>query len=105
MKAAKKDIKLKMSNSDFEIRETQWGNMNLAWYTWHKKIDAGPMLKGLPDDMCQTPHWGYVLKGKMTVNFKDHEEKVSAGEAYYLAPGHIPVIEAGTEMVEFSPKE
>ena len=70
MKAAKKDIKLKMSNSDFEIRETQWGDMNVAWYTWHKKINTSPMLKGLPDDMCQTPHWGYILKGKMTINFK-----------------------------------
>ena len=41
----------------------------------------------------------------MTINFKDHKETVNAGEAYYLAPGHIPILEAGTEMVEFSPKE
>ena len=29
-------------------------------------IDATPFMKGLPDDRCQCPHWGYVLKGKMT---------------------------------------
>jgi hypothetical protein len=28
-------------------------------------IDATPLMKGLPDDRCPCPHWGYVLKGKM----------------------------------------
>jgi hypothetical protein len=27
-------------------------------------IDATPFMRGLPDDRCQCPHWGYVLKGK-----------------------------------------
>ena len=27
-------------------------------------IDATPFMKGLPDDRCQCPHWGYVLKGQ-----------------------------------------
>ena len=27
-------------------------------------IDATPFMKGLPDDRCQCPHWGYVFKGK-----------------------------------------
>jgi len=79
--------------------------MNVGWETFHKKINAGPMFKGLPDGMCQSPHWGYVLKGKMTINYKDHKETINAGEAYYIAPGHIPIVEAGTEIVEFSPKK
>lgn len=103
MKAAKKDIKLEESNDDFEMRETQWGNMNVGWETFHKKMDATTMFKGLPDNMCQAPHWGYVLKGKMTINYKDHKEAINAGEVYYMAPGHIPIVEAGTEVVEFSP--
>jgi len=28
-----------------------------------------------------------------------------AGDAYYGAPGHLPLIFAGTEVVEFSPTE
>ena len=27
----------------------------------------------------------------------------SAGDAYYGAPGHLPLLFAGTELVEFSP--
>lgn len=33
----------------------------------------------------------------------DHEEVIQAGDAYYLAHGHIPVIEEDAEIVEFSP--
>ncbi len=46
-----------------------------------------------------------MLKGKMRVKYADHEEVITAGEAYYLAPGHLPVMEEDCEMVEFSPKD
>jgi len=29
----------------------------------------------------------------------------NAGDAYYVAPGHTPVLGANTEYVEFSPAE
>ena len=29
-------------------------------------IDATPFMKGLPDDRCRCPHWGYVIKGQET---------------------------------------
>jgi hypothetical protein len=74
--------------------------------TFREDIDATPLLKGLPDDRCQCPHWGYVLKGKMTFRFPDREEVFEAGDAYYVPPGHIPVQhEPGTETVMFSPAE
>jgi hypothetical protein len=71
---------------------------------FRQDIDATPMLKGLPDDRCQCPHWGYVLKGKLTYRFADHDEVFEAGDAFYLPPGHIPVQnEPSTEIVQFSP--
>jgi hypothetical protein len=69
-------------------------------------VDATPLLKGLPDDRCQCPHWGYVLKGRMTWRFADREEVYEAGDAFYAPPGHIPAQhEPGTEIVQFSPAE
>jgi hypothetical protein len=41
----------------------------------------------------------------MTVRYPDHEEVVKAGEIYYMAPGHTMAVEAGTVLIEFSPKE
>ena len=69
-------------------------------------MDQTPMLKGLPDDRCQCPHWGYVLKGSFTYRCGDREEVFRAGDAFYLAPGHVGVgNEPGSEMVQFSPAE
>lgn len=67
--------------------------------------DGTPLFKGLPDDRCQSPHWGYVIQGRVTFRYKDHDEVYESGDAYYAPPGHIPVIAAGTEIVEFSPSE
>ena len=69
-------------------------------------IDATPFMKGLPDDRCQCPHWGYIIKGKMTARYADRDEVFEAGDAFYAPPGHIPVTnEPGTEFVSFSPSE
>ena len=45
------------------------------------------------------------MKGKVTFKFADREEDYEGGDAYYAPPGHIPVVTAGTEMIEFSPTE
>ena len=68
-------------------------------------IDGTEFFKGLPDDRCQCSHWGYVISGRVTVRFEDHEEVYEAGDAYFTPPGHIPFVEAGTETVEFTPVE
>jgi quercetin dioxygenase-like cupin family protein len=58
----------------------------------------------MPDDQCQCPHWGYVLKGRLTYRVGDREEEFTAGDAFYLPPGHAPVgNEPGSELVQFSP--
>ena len=66
-------------------------------------VDSTPMLKGLPDDRCPSPHWGYVFKGKVTYTFADHEEVHEAGDAFYVPGGHLQRADAGTELVQFSP--
>jgi glyoxylate utilization-related uncharacterized protein len=73
--------------------------------TFHEDIDATPLLKGLPDDRCQSPHWGYVIAGRLHFRFADHEETFEEGDAFYLPPGHVPLAEAGSEIVQFSPSE
>jgi hypothetical protein len=66
----------------------------------HEDIDATPLMKGLPDDRCQCPHWGYVFKGKMTARYADRDEVFEAGDAFYTPPGHVPVKnEPDTEIV------
>lgn len=66
-------------------------------------IDATPLLVGLPGDACQCPHWGYVLKGRQTYRFADREETYEEGDAFYVEAGHVPVVTAGTVILQFSP--
>ena len=54
---------------------------------------------------CQCPHWGYVLAGRMRYVYGDREETYEAGDAFYNPPGHRPYVEAGTELLQFSPTE
>ncbi|HEX5368810.1 MAG TPA: cupin domain-containing protein [Dehalococcoidia bacterium] len=84
------------------LRFVDWGGMTVETGKTVAQIDPGPLFKGLPEDRCQCPHWGFVIKGTLRYRFADHDELYRAGEVYYAAPGHLPVIEADTEYVEFS---
>jgi hypothetical protein len=87
-------------------REEDLSGYTVNFVEFRKDIDATALLKGLPDNRCQCPHWGYVIKGKMTMRFADREEVYEAGEAFYAPPGHVPVRhEPGTEIVQFSHAE
>jgi hypothetical protein len=63
------------------------------------------MLKGLPGDSCQCPHWGYLFAGTLTVTYADREEVYHAGDAYYMSPGHVPAAATGSEFIQFSPTD
>ena len=65
--------------------------------------DLAPMLKSLPGGKCSCPHWGYLLKGQMTVRYAEHEEVIEPGDAFYMPPGHAPEAQAGSEFILFSP--
>ena len=86
-------------------RSEELGGYTAGFTTFLGDMDPAPLFRGLPDDRCQCPHWGYVLKGKMTFRFADHEETYEEGDAYYAPPGHTPVMYEGSEVVEFSPTE
>ena len=88
-----------------EGRYEELGGYTVGFEKFRDDADAAPLFKGLPDDRCQSPHWGYVVKGKVTFKFADREEDYEGGDAYYAPPGHIPVVTAGTEVIEFSPSE
>src|SRR3954453_11587780 len=84
-------------------RYEELGGYTVGFEMFREHADAAPLFKGLPDDRCQSPHWGYVVE--VTLKFADREEVCEAGDAYYAEPGRIPAVIAGTEVIEFSPTE
>jgi len=88
-----------------EGRYEELGGYTVGFERFREDADATPLFKGLPDDRCQSPHWGYVVSGSVTFRYADREEIYEGGDAYYAPAGHIPVVAAGTELIEFSPTE
>ncbi|HWJ32120.1 MAG TPA: hypothetical protein VNR59_07255 [Gaiellaceae bacterium] len=88
-----------------EIRSEELDGYTVEFTTFREDADGTPVFRGLPDDRCQSPHWGYVVRGRLTFRYADRDEVYEAGDAYYAPPGHIPVVTAGTEVIEFSPTE
>lgn len=86
-----------------KLWQAEWGGQTIEFGAFSQTVDPAPFFRGLPDDRCQCPHWGYVIKGSLRYRFADHEEVYQAGDVYYAPPGHTPVLEAGVEYVEFSP--
>jgi hypothetical protein len=56
-------------------------------------------------DRCQCEHCGYVFDGKVVFHTADGDEEFVGGDAYFVGPGHMPSIFAGTSLIEFSPTD
>jgi len=102
-RAAKADSAVQVDEPEIEGRYAELGDYTVAFETHKQDMDPGALFAGLPDDRCQCPHWGVVISGKIVFRYADHDETYLAGDAYYGAPGHLPVLFADTELIEFSP--
>jgi hypothetical protein len=96
----------KVVTEGLDVRiEHMEGGYSVCFESHTADADLAPLFRGLPEDRCQLPRWGYVLRGKVAFRFADREETYVAGDAYYVPPGHTPVHHAGAEIVEFSPTD
>lgn len=100
-----------VSKDSVEVQEQgpgrEWGTRldecRISIVETTQDADLSPLLVGLPNDQCHSPHWGYVFKGSMWWRYSDHEEVTHAGEAFYIPPGHTSGAAADSEFVVFSP--
>ena len=89
----------------YSSRMADWAGMTVAFERAHAGQDASSMVKGLPDDRCQAPHWGYLFSGRIIVDYGDRQETIEGGQAYYVAPGHRLTFETDCEALEFTPTD
>ena len=102
-KLSKRDATDSLELDGYEGHFGQLLDYTVGFERYTADADLSELFQGLPDDRCQCPHWGVVLKGKLTFMSPEGDTVIEAGEAYYVPPGHLPYIYAGTEVVEFSP--
>lgn len=84
---------------------TGYGMMSGEYFSLPAGMDISPLLQGLEGDLCQAPHWGYVLQGKIATTYADGTQEITrTSDLFYWPPGHTVKIEEDAEFVLFSPQ-
>ena len=104
-RTSKGDAQVAMESEVLTSRHAELDDFTVVFEEYHLDADGAPVFKGLPDDRCQCPHWGVVVSGELRLRYAAGEETFRAGDAYVARPGHVPIVTAGTEVIEFSPTD
>ncbi|MDX2478770.1 MAG: hypothetical protein QNK24_00375 [Desulfuromusa sp.] len=112
MRIAKEDVPVRIDVPGATARQqtnfgdaTGYGKISGEYFSLAEGTDITELLKGLTGDLCQSPHWGYVLEGQLTVSFADGtKETPRSNDLFYWPPGHTVKAELNTEMILFSPQ-
>jgi hypothetical protein len=105
MKIKKEDIPVIMEAPGTVMRKLSGlGNMDVNYHELPKGLDFTPLLKGLPNDMCHCPHWGYILEGSFRFVYDDETEEVfEEGDVFYAPAGHTAIVDNDLKFIDFSP--
>ncbi len=112
MHIAKDKVPVKISAPGVSARQQQnfgdatgYSTMSGEYFSLPAGLDISPLLEGLKGDLCQSPHWGYVLKGRLTTSYADGTQEVTnARDLFYWPPGHTVKVEENAEIILFSPQ-
>jgi hypothetical protein len=103
MRANRSELPVLFEAGPASIRAIDHEGVRLALVSVPAGTDFGPLLKGLPGDRCQAPHWGYVLKGRLRVDYASDSETFTTGDFMILPAGHTGVAEEDTDFIEVTP--
>jgi len=112
MKIAKENIEVKMEIPGVIIRQktefgdaTGLGKISGEYFSLSAGVDTTPLFIGLEGNLCQSPHWGYVLSGELTTTDSNGvQETVYASDMFYWPAGHNVKVIADAEIIMFSPQ-
>ena len=112
MRIAKDDIEVKMEIPGAVIRQqtnfgdaTGLGKISGEYFSLAAGVDTTPLFMGLEGNMCQCPHWGFLLSGQLTTTDANGiQETVNEKDLFYWPAGHNVKVNAAAEIVMFSPQ-
>lgn len=62
------DLSIELDQGDLQTRHIEHGEMAIRHARIPSDTDMAPVLVGLPDDRCPSPHWGSFWKGRSGYN-------------------------------------
>ena len=112
MRVAKDNVDVRMEIPGAVIRQrtdfgdaSGFGKISSEYFTLSAGVDTTPLFQGLKGDLCQCPHWGFVLRGQLTTtDAKGARETVNANDLFYWPPGHNVKVDVDAEIIMFSPQ-
>jgi len=112
MRIAKNDVPVRIDVPGAKARQIQnfgdttgYSLFGGEFFSLAAGTDISPLLQGLEGDLCQSPHWGYIIEGQLTVTFADGSaETPVASDLFYWPPGHSVKADKDTEVILFSPQ-
>lgn len=112
MKIAKQNIEVKLEIPGAVIRQrtdfgdaSGLGKISGEYFSLSAGVDTTPLFMGLKGNLCQCPHWGYVLRGELTTTDANGvQESVAANDIFYWPAGHNVKVNADSEIIMFSPQ-
>ena len=81
----REEVPVAIQDDNAELRTVEGGDMTIAFMTLKKGANFGPALVGLPDDLCQCPHWGYMLKGQVKMTHEGRRGDLRGRRGFLLA--------------------
>jgi hypothetical protein len=112
MRVAKDDVAVRMEIPGAVIRQRTefgdvrgYGTISGEYFSLSAGVDTTPLFQGLEGNLCQCPHWGFVLRGRITTtSATGAQETVNPNDLFYWPPGHNVKVEADAEIIMFSPQ-
>jgi hypothetical protein len=113
MKIAKDDVDVQMDIPGAKLRQTMnfgdatgYGKISGEYFSLSAGVDTTPLFVGLEENLCQCPHWGFVLRGQITTtDVNGQQETVKANDLFYWPPGHNVKVIEDAEIIMFSPQQ
>jgi hypothetical protein len=110
VRLSKNDIPVKVDTPAAVARvQTDFGEalgvLGAEYFSLAAGTDLAPLMQGLEGDLCQSPHWGYLISGHVVASFADgSEEETLGGDVFYWPPGHSIRAAEAAEIILFSPQ-
>jgi hypothetical protein len=113
MHVAKDDVNVKMDKPGAILRQKKdfgsvsgYDKISAEYFSLAAGVDTTPLCQGLEGDQCQSPHWGYVIKGQAIMTDKNgQKETVRTSDLFYWPAGHNVKIEEDADIIMFSPQD
>lgn len=103
MHASVHGLPLLLEAGSAQVCGTGWDGLRVGLVSVPASTDFGPLLAGLPGDLCSGDHWGYLVKGRLRVTYPDgSQETLTTGDFFHLPAGHTSVAEEATDFVEIT---